>query len=302
MTASLRSKGPRCQNSGISPLIAKILANEDYYGDGPPTWLNARSSKHAKEARKSSIKRLRHFASQFPETKALAKTLARCKPRRRCMSGSCPECRRAFQRWFVAQVVDLAGNADPDDLNSASIIFEKHRTAGDQLNTLAITGMKRSISEIIKNTDDLGWMAGGIDLSLNDDTQKNQGIFWQPQLYAICCADVSNLSKVLRERFKSTEATHRPVQIKSCDGTKAAVSYAFKTEFVRRIAYWGKSASSQNPRESWHTRKVSLRAVEHVQAMLWMHKIGLAGRLFLRGVRMTRNGDGVGLAKIKKLE
>ena len=40
------------------------------------------------------------------------------------------------------------------------------------------------------------------------------------------------------------------------------------------------------------------------RAMLWMHKIGFSGRLFLRGVRMTRTGNGVGLVqiKMKKLE
>jgi hypothetical protein len=36
--------------------------------------------------------------------------------------------------------------------------------------------------------------------------------------------------------------------------------------------------------------------------MIWMHQIGLGGRLFLSGVRMTRVGDSVGLIKIKKLE
>ena len=36
--------------------------------------------------------------------------------------------------------------------------------------------------------------------------------------------------------------------------------------------------------------------------MLWMHKVGLGGRLFLHRVRMTRTGDSVGLVQIKKLE
>jgi hypothetical protein len=40
----------------------------------------------------------------------------------------------------------------------------------------------------------------------------------------------------------------------------------------------------------------------HVQAMLWMHRQGLQGRLFLHGVRMTRVGNGVGLFQIKKRE
>ena len=254
------------------------------------------------EARGSYVKRLRRFARQFPEAKKLANVLARCKRRRRCMSGACPECGRAFQRWFVSQVGELAGNANPNHLNSISIVFLNHRTAEDQLTGLDTGGMKRSMSETIKNADDLAWIAGGIDLSLNDDVQKKQGIAWQPQLYAIAEADVSGLSKVLRERFSPTQSARRPVQIKACDGSETAVSYAFKTDFVRRIAYRTEVGPPENRRKCWRTRKVSLRAGEHVQAMLWMHKIGLAGRLFLRGVRMTRTGSDVGLVQMKKLE
>jgi hypothetical protein len=286
----------------VSPLIARALQDETYYGDGPPTWPKARSSKNAKRIRKRYAKRLRRFARQFPEAKALAKLLARCKPARRCMSGACPECGRAFQRWFVSQVEALTDNADTEDLNSISIVFSNHRTAEDKLAALDTTGMKRSFSETSKDADGLKFVTGAIDLSLNDDRQKKQGIAWQPQLYAIANADVETLSKVLRETYSPTKTAPRPVQLKKCDGSTKVISYAFKTDFVRRIAYRTEIGPPERRRKCWHTRKVSLRASEHVRAMLWMHKIGLAGRLFLRGVRMTRTGNGVGLVQIKKLE
>jgi hypothetical protein len=238
----------------VPPLIARALADEDYYGDGAPTWPGAPTSKDAKKARRSYIKRLRRFARQFPEANKLADVLARCKRRRRCMSGACPECGRAFQRWFVSQVVALAGDSGADGLNSISVIFLKHRTPEDQLIGLAAGGMKRSMSETIKNADDLAWIAGGIDLSLNDDVQKKQGIAWQPQLYAIAEADVSGLSKVLRERFSPTQSARRPVQIKACDGSETAVSYAFKTEFIRRIAYRTEVGPPERRRKCWDTR------------------------------------------------
>jgi hypothetical protein len=282
----------------VPPLIARALADDDY-GDHP-TWPGAPTSKDAKKARRSYVKRLRRFARQFPEAKKLAKILAGCKRRRRCMSGACPECGRVFQRWFVSQV--LVANADLEDLNSISIVFLNHRTAEDQLASLDTTKMKRSVSEAIKDADGLIWMAGGVDLSLNDETQKNNGIAWQPQLYAIAHADIGKLSKALRNTYSPTKTAPKPVQIKECDGTETAVSYAFKTEFVRRITYRTEVGPSENRRKCWHTRKVSLRPSEHVQAMLWMHKIGLGGRLFLRGLRMTRIGNSVGLAQIKKLE
>ena len=305
MTASLRSKGPRCQNSGISPLIAKIFTNEDYYGDGPPTWPGAPTSTDAKRARRSYIKRLRRFARQFPEAKNLADVLAPCKRRRRCMSGACPECGRAFQRWFVSQVVELAGNVDTEDLNSISIVFLNHRTAEDQLTGLDTGGMKRSISETIKDADGLEWIAGGIDLKPERRRQKKQGIAWQPQLYGNCRRNRRSrlCPTCCASTYSPNKISARPVQIKAMRRLgETAISYALKTDFVRRIAYRTEIGPPENRRKCWHTRKVSLRAGEHVQAMLWMHKIGLAGRLFLRGVRMTRTGNSVGLVQMKKLE
>ena len=163
--------------------------------------------------------------------------------------------------------------------------------------------MKRALSQAIKEADGIAWMLGGIDLSLNDDTQKKLDIGWQPQFYGF--ADVANLhslSTVLRGTYSPTKRAPRPVQIKECDASARAISYGFKTEFVRRIAYRTKVGPPENRRKCWHTRKVSLRPVEHVRAMLWLHRIGLAGRLFLRGIRMTRRKNGVALAQIKKQE
>ena len=287
----------------VRPLIAELLADEYWFGNGPPNWPDAPTAEAAKKARIRRIKRLRRFASQFPEAAKLAKILARCKRRRRCASGACPECGRAFQRFFVSEVKDLASDKSVLKLTAVSIAFPRHRTPDDKLDTLNTTKMKRDVTETIKDSDLIHWMAGGIDLSLNDDTQKNHGVLWQPQFYGF--ADVTSrevLSKVLRDRFIASKPAPRPVQTKECDGSTRALSYAFKTKFVRRIAYRAIVGPPENRRKCWHTRKVSLRPVEHVRAMLWLHRIGLAGRLFLRGARMTRTGDSVGLVKIKKRE
>jgi len=184
-----------------------------------------------------------------------------------------------------------------------SLAFPNHRTPEDQLTVLDTASIKRSLSETTKKATGLAWMVGGIDLSLNDDTQKNRGIGWQPQFFGFAnVSDVTMLSKLLRHTYRPSKTAPRPVQIKECDGSALAFSYAFKPEFVRRIAYRTEVGPPDKRRRCWHTRKVSLRPPEHVQAMLWMHQIGLAGRLFLKGIRMTRVGDSVGLIKIKKLE
>ena len=169
----------------VPPLIARVLADEQLYRDGAPTWPGAPTSNNAKKARKSYIKRLKRFSPQLPEAAKLAKILARCKRRRRCASGACPECGRAFQRFFVSEVKDLASNESLLKLTAVSIAFPRHRTADDKLDTLNTTKMKRDVTETIKDSDVFHWMAGGIDLSLNDDTQRNVPICWQAPVVRI---------------------------------------------------------------------------------------------------------------------
>jgi hypothetical protein len=289
--------------SGVSPLIAMFLGDEQYFRDGPPAWPKAPLSREAHEARCQYIKRLRRFSSQFPDAQNVAGILASCDRRYRCMSGACPECLRAFQRWFVSQVQKLAGDTASTDLRCVSVVLQNYRTADDKLDEVNTVNVKRSISATINKPNALSWIAGGIDLSLNDDTQKNQGTGWQPQLYAIAhVTDLKALSTVLSDKYKSTKTVRRPIYIKECDGSARAISYAFKTQFVRRVAYRKKVGDHNNRRKCWDTRKISLRPTEHVQALLWMHSVGFSGRLFLQGLRMTRTGKNVGLAKVTKTE
>ena len=208
-----------------------------------------------------------------------------------------------FSGGSSSEVKDLASNESLLKLTAVSIAFPRHRTAGDKLDTLNTTKMKRDVTETIKNSEMVHWMAGGIDLSLNDDNQRNVPICWQAQLYGF--TEVSNrrqFSKLLRDTFKKTWKVKRPIQTEECDGSSRAISYGYKNDFVRRIGYRGQAGPPGNRRTCWKTRKVSLRPMEHVRAMLWLHRIGFAGRLFLRGVRMTRTKNGVALVQIKKQE
>ena len=92
------------------------------------------------------------------------------------MSGACPECGRAIQRWFVAQVTKLPLSKS-EQLTSISIAFPKHRVPEARLTALDTASIKRALYETVKDVDGLAWMAGGIDLSLNDDTLKDGGVF-----------------------------------------------------------------------------------------------------------------------------
>ena len=110
-----------------------------------------------------------------------------------------------------------------DKIVAISVAFPDYRVAADRLIDLDTTNIKRSLAETVKDVEELRWLVGGIDLSLNDDLQKGQEIAWQPQFYGF--AGVSNpgkLSDVLRDKYRSTTTVPRPVHIKKSDGSAHA--------------------------------------------------------------------------------
>ena len=185
----------------VRPLIARVLADEYWFGNKPPSWPGAPTSKDAKKARKRYIKRLRRFTPKIPEAEEAGQN-----PGPLQTTSPMHERRMPRMRASVPAVVRLRGEEAGEqheslELAAVSIAFPKHRTAEDQLDTLDTTKLKRSLSETIKDADGLAWMVGGIDLSLNDDTQKKLRIAWQPQFYGF--AEVTS-----REAFIQGAARH----------------------------------------------------------------------------------------------
>jgi hypothetical protein len=184
-----------------------------------------------------------------------------------------------------------------------SVVFPEGRVKAGELDKLAIANIRRCFTEVVKAIGGTDWLAAGFDISLNDDTAKGLGIRWQLQLYGTArVRDRESFSEGLRTHYVPCQQIKRPVQAKASDGSRSAISYGFKTNFVCRVAYWGTAERKGERRECWQTRKVSLRPKEHVELLLRLHKIGLAGRMYLRGVRMTRTWNGIALVEIRKRE
>src|SRR4051794_14459973 len=78
-----------------------------WYGDGPPRWVQGakqqpcQTAEEAVDARRKAIKHLKKHGTGNPAAKRVRHALKSCEPHQRCLSGACPECMRAFQRWFV---------------------------------------------------------------------------------------------------------------------------------------------------------------------------------------------------------
>lgn len=91
-------------------LILRGRHSAKWYGDGEPRWAEGKKQRpcmnagRAAEQRKKTIKLLTRHAPTDPRADRVRRRLQSCTADRRCLSGACPECLRAYQRWFVAEV------------------------------------------------------------------------------------------------------------------------------------------------------------------------------------------------------
>jgi hypothetical protein len=94
-------------------LVLRGSHSAHLFADGEPRWTEGKkqrpciSAERAIESRKRAIKLLKRHGANDPRATCVRKRLEACAPDQRCLSGACPECHRAYQRWFVAEVNGL---------------------------------------------------------------------------------------------------------------------------------------------------------------------------------------------------
>jgi hypothetical protein len=103
-------------STSTHPDVRQILQGTEaarWYGDGPPQWRQGRkkapcqTAADAADAQRKAIRHLDWHGAHLEQARTVRSVLASCKAGNRCMSGACPVCMRAFQRWFVAAVDEL---------------------------------------------------------------------------------------------------------------------------------------------------------------------------------------------------
>ena len=201
------------------------------------------------------------------------------------MSGGCPQCLRAAQRFYVVLLSDFCGHNRSlfknEEIVAVSMMSPTWQARLGSLQSFDLTRVEHEVGNALDQTN-FNWLLFCVDISLNDDTQKGQGVYWQIQAYGVAGVDDQHaFADALRQNFDvASETVRRPVRVAKCDGSAKALSYVFKTNFVRRIAYLGDGVTRKGePRKCWRTRKVSLKAKEEVELRLWLNQIGIDGRV-----------------------
>ena len=271
--------------------LHRLLRRGNGYGVAGPTWAEGKKKRppprprDAKAAARKLVKRLTKHAHGDPGVLRIAETLRGCSRRRRCLHPACPKCGRALQRLLVRLIlrflttypelgpwVAVSIILPPSTANSA-IDFDAERAR--------YAGLLRAVGI------DLGGFA--LDLSFNEDDRRSrpESQRFAPHacvhLYGLApAAQVKAALPKLKRFARSTEVVRRPVKRKRFDGNSAAIAYAFKPRFVRRLTIERAHPERVNPVRT--TRDRPLTVEQDLRAVRALDHVGLTGRLLLPGL------------------
>jgi hypothetical protein len=90
----------------------------------------------------------------------------------------------------------------PTELVAVSITLPSWRTQPRALGEFDVGGIRKELIKALDSTKQIKWAVFGLDISMNDDTNKGFDVGWQLQLYGFAhVEDRLTLSKSLRQGF-----------------------------------------------------------------------------------------------------
>lgn len=207
----------------------------------------------------------------------LADKLAQCRRGERCGSEACRVCKRRFRLRELKQVGAILAKMS---LVRVSVIPAGMLIPLGQLHTADIGKIKNRVRKALERSAICSrTVFGGIDISLN--AENNQIVGWQLHIYLLIEGQNDKvLRKAVRGIFHPDPQAAKPFEFGSVTNLGAAISYADKAMFELRSGY---IKNGQH-----RVRGLPLKATHRHELLPFLDKLGLGGRLILRGLR--RNG------------
>ena len=275
------------------------------FGDGPPAWiinkgkLGQRPSSSAAEAmrqRDATTFKLRWHAKHAAllagketttslATSALADKLDTCAPPKRpCLSGACPSCIRAQQRWQVRDTMLVLRRLlrDPNYRPQVlSLVPECGQIPVGSLNAFDIDRFLNSVRDALAACG-IDHYKLGLDVSLNERAGLASTGFWQLHMWGFFHEPKRRWREQLKALLNPNGGATRPVKVKKPDSLEAAAAYGVKDTFVRRVSYRKANLNREDRGECGNTRGRILRGDAWVELQLFLDRIGLQRRLCCR--------------------
>jgi hypothetical protein len=258
------------------------------------------------QEKRERIKLVRWLRKKFKSDKRaqdLAGKLDCCEPQARCKSAACPECAGAAQRLYAKITKDFLSKCSDDTLIVCVSVVPADGTSkrGHLSKAQHARNVRRWKTAL--GRAGVGWFIGATDLSFNEHKDGRYPPHWSEHFYGFAeTADPEMLKRKLRKQFPTTDAIPRPVTVKEWDGRNAALKYAVKDIYWRRIGTDdGKRFDKRTgtERSCRATDKQPLRSSQRWELVLHLDDVGPQGRLLLRQAQFLNLG-GCGPAIVKK--
>lgn len=294
--ARQRPVHPTTYPTDVKPWLAEALSNERWFGEAGFTWKKSETAEIAQARRRAVVRFLKKHSRNESLAPSLAPILARigsCAPNERCLSGACPECGRALQRYFVHQGKEHVQFPHRERHGGffASLVVELF--SADDLTDCSLKELQKDLKCKLRDAG-LDFAMGGIDLSYN--TSRDEQVFAHWCVHFWFFTNNRDWEEPIRAAYSQPHVS-RPLMIKSFDGNLAGLAYALKTTFVRRVSFL--HIDQDRELQYRNTSDQPLRISERLQLYPFLDQQGLAARVFLMGLRPTKTDDGIKLVRLK---
>ena len=169
--------------------------------------------------------------------KRLAKRLRRCRQKKRCLAVPCPRCRRRYRLWCVGEKLRLWGRRG--DVLFVTLIPPDLRLQQGGLEGFEPRKFMERVRRQMQRAG-LGGIAiaGGVDVSWEEDGNGEREGVWQPHLHLIVAGcETKQIKKALDRHYQPTAEVPQPLKIQKVEDAVRQFSYCHKPFWTRRVSW-----------------------------------------------------------------
>jgi hypothetical protein len=209
---------------------------------------------------------------------------------------------RLYMRGFRRRYVDQVKNCLDNNLSCFHVVLvpsdSEYQISSGDLHTLDVRRLKTLLVKRLERALKVGGLEhviilGGLDLSFNEETESSGNrwpSFWQPHWdFIVQGCSREELKRALKSAFPASRKVPRPFRIEQVKETPEdyarVISYGLKAVFFRRVSYIGIRSKTKPDQKCFRTRICPLKPKEQRELALFLDRVPVMQRLFLRGVR-----------------
>jgi hypothetical protein len=279
-------------------LLLRLAKNVRLFKERQPAKYKTKSAKTPIAQRKGSwanarmlhrrlVFRINKYCPGDQEMAALLKLLKSCKRKRPCCSAACPKCNYAAQGlWaeLLREFMDVSKSLTA----CATIIARGYILPKNESGSMKVERFRKTLDTTFDKAR-VTLMVGAFDFEVSEFPDGRYKEHNRPHLHV--CGQIDELQsaeKHIRARFYRKGSVHKPVDIRPFDGKDEWLWYTLKIPNNRKIHREEKKADGEGFNQLDSNYK-PLRKEQHIQQAKLLHRLGWAGRFYLRGIELKKN-------------